>query len=97
MKGKAISAWHRLSSKGTTSYEIILWENGELSCNCPGWIYPRDPNRRDCKHTKELKIQAFEIFKGKSPKVFEEDRSASVSRSEILGTREGKGRMLRFE
>ena len=37
------------SSNGKKSYEILLYENGTLSCNCPGWRF-----RKECRHTKEI-------------------------------------------
>lgn len=70
-RGEAVSAWKRLSSKGTTTYEVVLWQNGELTCNCPGWIIPKN-GVRSCKHTRELNDTAKMISKGKAPKVFEQ-------------------------
>ena len=42
-----------VSSKGTKIY-VLLFDDVEhkISCNCPGWIYPRGGRSRGCKHTK---------------------------------------------
>lgn len=53
-----IAAWPRVSSAGTTTYEIILKSNGQLSCNCPGWTFARKGQERNCKHTRELRQAA---------------------------------------
>jgi|GEM_PF-6471043 len=65
---KVISAWPRLSSKGTTTYEIQLHADGVLTCNCPGWVTRRT---RDCKHVKDLLFKAQSIIRGDAPAEFE--------------------------
>ena len=93
-RGKALSVWLTPSSKGTTKYETVLWENSELTCDCPGWVIARH-GVRSCKHTKEKARVAPDILSGKAKKVFEEDTEPirTVRRSEVLGER--KGRMIR--
>jgi hypothetical protein len=34
------------------NYETILWANGDLTCNCRGWIYPKNGNPRTCTHVQ---------------------------------------------
>jgi len=38
------------SSDGYTLYTATLWEDGERSCNCPGWSF-----RRKCKHAGQVR------------------------------------------
>ena len=37
------------SSNGMTVYTAILWEDGESSCNCPGWAM-----RKRCRHSQSM-------------------------------------------
>lgn len=75
-KGKAIYGWVFTSSREVegmrAQYQTLLWEDGSVSCNCHGWIFPKkDPKTgekvRSCKHTKEVqeesKPSASDIFK----------------------------------
>jgi hypothetical protein len=60
-KAKVIKAWPRKSSHGTSTYEIILRDDGHMSCNCPGWVIARK-GLRSCKHTKELAAEAAQFL-----------------------------------
>ncbi len=70
---KVISAWARKSSKGTTTYEILLHSDGILTCNCPGWV---QRSTRDCKHVKELVYVAGEILSSRRSPIFEKEEYA---------------------
>lgn len=30
--------------------------NGQLSCNCPGWIFKRKNQERSCKHIRKVLV-----------------------------------------
>ena len=36
--GRAVAAWANPSSRGSTTYETVLWASGELTRDCPGWV-----------------------------------------------------------
>ena len=38
------------SSRGVTTYQTILYDDGSTSCDCPGWIF----QGHNCKHVKIL-------------------------------------------
>jgi hypothetical protein len=38
-------------SNPANSYETIVYEDGNLSCNCPGWTRRTPKGIRECKHT----------------------------------------------
>lgn len=41
------------SSKGDKTYTVKMNNKGELSCDCPSWIYNQRGNR-SCKHTDQV-------------------------------------------
>jgi hypothetical protein len=43
---------HTTGSNGLTQYVTTLWENGAVSCTCPGWTIKKAGKNRECKHTK---------------------------------------------
>jgi hypothetical protein len=93
MKKRVISAWANASTHGVTTYETLLWEDGTMSCNCPGWIY----HGRSCKHVTRLATEASKIFQKKLPRHF--DREASVEHRDVQFEEERKertGRLIRF-
>ena len=47
-------AWAFASSSGATVYETVLTEEGELKCNCPGYVFKRKDEARKCRHTRLL-------------------------------------------
>lgn len=62
-RGKAIYGWVFTSNREVegmrAQYQTLLWEDGSLSCNCHGWIFPRKDAKtgekvRSCKHTKQV-------------------------------------------
>lgn len=44
-------------------YEVRLKENGDVTCNCPGWAFKRPGKARGCKHTHIVGSEAEEIYK----------------------------------
>ena len=52
MSSIPVRAWPFPSSRGTTTYEVTLWDDGTLSCDCPGWVYAKKGRPRACKHTR---------------------------------------------
>lgn len=78
---RIIAAWPRLSSAGTTTYEIQLHSDGVLTCDCPGWVRRAT---RDCKHVKELKAEATRVLRGQSAPRF----PATTSRTPITNMHE---------
>lgn len=84
---KALSAWAFPSSQGTTSYEVVLWNDGSVSCNCPGWIYNK---ARICKHTKIVADEAKKILSGEEKPVFQKIEKSVVNRE----IKEGKRRIF---
>jgi hypothetical protein len=53
-----VRAWSTLSSQGTTTYETVLYDDGTLSCDCPGWKFSRNGKPRACKHTKRYQSES---------------------------------------
>ena len=54
---KAIGAWATPSSRGTVTYETVLYADGRWSCNCQGWCTLKKgctDDQRTCKHGKDL-------------------------------------------
>lgn len=51
--------WNELSSNGLTKYTVLLWRNGVLSCDCPGWCNEKKDKRtgeklpRTCRHVRK--------------------------------------------
>jgi hypothetical protein len=42
------------SSSGSGSYETIRYNDGTVSCNCPGWTKRTRNGGRECKHTRAV-------------------------------------------
>ena len=36
-------------------YETIEYENGRVTCNCPGWRFKKGDKPRTCKHVKYVR------------------------------------------
>ena len=36
-----MAAWATPSTHGAAVYETLLYADGQLSCNCPAWVYVR--------------------------------------------------------
>lgn len=50
------------SNSSDKVYKLNVYENGSISCNCPGWIFN---SRRQCKHTFAA-IEKIAIRAGKT-------------------------------
>ena len=59
-----IAAWAFPSSSGSTVYETTLDEEGDLSCNCPGFIFKKKGQERSCKHTRQIEPYTDRIKAG---------------------------------
>jgi hypothetical protein len=42
-------------------YTVLLWADGHMSCDCPGWIF-HHVKSGDCRHIKERYTDAQEIL-----------------------------------
>jgi hypothetical protein len=52
-RGSKIRVWKNSSlSNPDVTYETIRWENGDFTCNCRGWILPKNGNPRTCRHVR---------------------------------------------
>ncbi|MEW6545045.1 MAG: SWIM zinc finger family protein [Nitrospirota bacterium] len=60
------------SSDGYTVYTVTIWEDGGISCNCPGWAF-----RKRCRHQQQALSQA--ALASTSP-VLPSPRAASISK-----------------
>src|SRR4030042_3687055 len=57
-KGDRRRVWNNPShSNPDKIYETILWSNGDLTCNCGGWLYPKNGNPRTCRHVKNAEFE----------------------------------------
>ncbi len=45
--------WRFVSSSGTGTYETLQYDDGSLSCSCPGWTRRAI---RSCKHTRAVEL-----------------------------------------
>ncbi len=53
MKGEKVLIVPNCSSRNpAVRYETVLWEDGDTSCDCPGWTMH---NSRVCRHTTKLR------------------------------------------
>lgn len=68
---EVISAWSFRSSAGTTNYETQLHADGQLTCDCPGWILRPKNGIRSCKHTKQISDLARLISIGGHERIFQ--------------------------
>jgi hypothetical protein len=55
---EVVAAWATPSTHGAALYETVLYADGSLSCNCPGWVYPRNGRPRACRHTRAYETLA---------------------------------------
>lgn len=53
---EVIYSWGVRSDNRAVQYEIILRRNGEVSCDCPGWVFKRKNQERGCKHVNAMFI-----------------------------------------
>ncbi len=56
-RGSKLRVWeNRSHSNPDKSYETIQWSNGEITCNCRGWIFPKNGNPRTCRHVRDVEV-----------------------------------------
>ena len=61
-RGSKLKVWAFPShSTPGKDYETIQWANGELTCNCRGWIYPKNGNPRTCTHIQRAELELREL------------------------------------
>lgn len=46
------SYFFRSDSRPDKLYQTLEYENGQTSCDCPGWTRRNPPGGRTCKHTR---------------------------------------------
>lgn len=56
------------SSSSLTVYESLLYSDGSMTCNCPGWTIKKKDKERDCTHLKTIRdgrvnLALMELFK----------------------------------
>lgn len=57
---RVVEAWSFNSDARAATYEVTLWDNGQISCTCAGWVFARKTNlekfghKRWCKHLGEV-------------------------------------------
>lgn len=66
MKSDVLAAWEMVSDHRATRYETILRSSGEIECSCPGWIFRRKNQPRNCKHVDRVRAEAAEILAGRA-------------------------------
>jgi ATP-dependent DNA ligase len=49
-----VRRWSFPSGSSNATYSTVLWEDGSLSCDCPGWRFKRGGQDRSCKHTIQV-------------------------------------------
>lgn len=52
MKEIAVTYFFKSDSNPNVAYQTIEWDNGEKSCDCPGWTRRNPPGGRTCKHVR---------------------------------------------
>lgn len=64
--GSRIYAWPVIGTTrvagAAAKYTVLLWSTGELSCDCPGWIFYHKKNG-GCKHTSNVTSDSQSIFR----------------------------------
>ena len=58
IRGKIVKQARFKSRSGNGWYLTKKWENGEITCNCPGWIFKRGDAPRKCRHTIQALVWA---------------------------------------
>ena len=59
------AAWATPSTHGAAVYETLLYADGQLSCNCPAWVYVRKGRPRGCRHTRAAESQVADVLAGR--------------------------------
>jgi hypothetical protein len=66
---EVVAAWATPSTHGAAVYETLLYADGQLSCNCPAWVYARKGRPRGCRHTRAAESQGADRLAGREPVV----------------------------
>jgi hypothetical protein len=53
-KVQVVRTWTFRSGSSTSVYEVIMYSDGSLSCDCKGWTIKRQDRERTCKHVREV-------------------------------------------
>jgi hypothetical protein len=67
--GKAVLKPFPFKSKSNplNSYECLLYVDGSISCNCPGWTRQKFAGERSCKHTLLVDVMKKDYLNGGTP------------------------------
>jgi SWIM zinc finger len=49
-----VMSWTRPSADQTTTYELVLFQDGSRACACPDFVYRRQERGERCKHIARL-------------------------------------------
>jgi hypothetical protein len=60
-----VAAWATPSRHGAAVYETLLYANGQLSCDCPAWVYVKKGRPRGCRHTRAVESQVADRLAGR--------------------------------
>lgn len=54
-RGHEVKVWYNPSKSNPSKppYKAIQWSNGDYTCNCGGWLYPKNGNPRTCHHVRD--------------------------------------------
>lgn len=56
-KRKSVRKWMMpFTSDPAKTYVVTLWDDGELSCNCPAWVFKRAGQDRACLHVNGVRV-----------------------------------------
>lgn len=107
-----IYAWATPSSQGTTTYETVLYQDGQMSCSCPGWVIKRAGKGRTCWHITGKRDRSHPGYAEEARKILAAYRAgrpipaprrpgATVRREEVtarvLATIDTRRRAVNFE
>ena len=63
---EVMAAWATPSTHGAAVYETLLYADGQLSCNCPAWVYVRKGRPRGCRHIRAAESQVADVLAGRA-------------------------------
>ena len=70
---KTVQDTHFFSSDSNPGkeYQVIVWSDGTVSCDCPGWTRRVPVGGRTCKHTRKVQfgLQAASVEKPEKEKM----------------------------
>ncbi len=59
---KAVHVYWFESSSGSAMHETLRYDDGSLSCSCPGWTRRVTAGVRTCKHVRIVKAGSGGMF-----------------------------------